>query len=367
MQSKKDKIEFWVKWLALLPAAAMIIAGWSYFLPRMGMKVLRYALIKFLSLAFLGLSLIVVSVESLIRGEQENTTDGRPQQKTLEEIYESRGDHTGLVGIILLVGGIALLLYGGSKVVGCIQDMRSGPVRITLESTQIGNIAKVEEGIEVFSYDLYGTANGEVFKFRIYAEETDESLMRRTNYLAPEVTVIYYPKTKAIVQMQILFEENDKVVLPYDERAYDSRTLEKLPVGQSDGMPDEEEYEEYKEKLSGPTSAPAQEVYVPMKQEYSEVDLEDLGLPEIAIGDNYVEVSKELMALPEGECYESGLLNSVLNSDEYLQKLKGVISEYGVTGTQGCDILCNDDIELILIYNSETYAIEAVYARRCLN
>ena len=251
MQSKKDKIEFWVKWLAILPAAAIIIAGWSYFLPRMGMKVLRYALIKFLSLAFLGLSLIVVSVESLVRGEQANTTDGRPQQKTLEEIYESRGDHTGLVGIILLVGGIALLLYGGSKVVGCIQDMRSGPVRMTRESTQIGNRAKVEEGIEVFSYDLYGTANGELFNFRIYAEETDESLMRRTNYLAPEVTVIYYPKTKAIVQMQILFEENDKVVLPYDERAYDSRTLEKLPVGQSDGMPDEEEYEEYKEKFIG--------------------------------------------------------------------------------------------------------------------
>ncbi len=361
--SKFGKI---IKYLwIILPIIAILSICFISIQPSMGMKVLRYSILKSSTIVCLGITSIIAGIHALSNSGQAWDNYGRPRQESLEELYEKRGDHTGLLGVAVFIGGIILTIYGATHVVSDIRDVQNGPVRITLESTKIGNIKQVEAGKEVSVYDLYGSAGGEVFKFRIDAGEADENLMRRINYLSPEITVIYYPETKAIVQIQILFEENDKVVLPYGERAYDSKSLEKLPIGQNEDMLDEEEYKEYTQKVNQPTPAPTSSIFVSMRQEYSEVELEELGLTEISIGDNYKEVSKKLMSLPEGECYKSALLDAVLYN-EYFQKLKGVISEYGITGTQGCDILYKDDIELILIYNTETYAIEAVYARRCL-
>lgn len=350
----------------LLPTIAILSICFISTLPSMGMKVLQYSIFKSSIIACLGITFIITAIYALSSSSQARDSYGRPRQESLEELYEKRGDHTGLLGVAALIGGIILTIYGATHVVSGIRDIQNGPVRLMLENTQIGNIDKIEKGESVSAYDLYGMMNEGVFKISIDADEADENLMRRINYLSPDVTVIYYPETEAIVQIQILFEENDKVVLPYGERAYDSKTLEKLPIGQGEGMLDEAEYKEYTQKVNQPTPAPTSAIYVPMRQEYSEVEPEDLGLPEIEIGDDYKQVSKELMSLPEGESYKSAILSAVLYN-EYFQKLKEVISEYGIKETQGCDILCKDDIELILIYNSETYAIEAIYARRCLN
>lgn len=364
MQVKKGKMMKITKWLAFLPAIAIVLMCLTTFLPSMGMKVLRYKILKYLSFAFLGLAFAVTGAESLWRDEQANTTYGRPRRKSLEEVYENRRDHTGLMGIIALLGGIALLFYGGSKVAACVQDAKTGPVQITLESTGVGDKEQADkEDNNVSAYDLYGVANLEFFTFRIDGDEMNEMLTRRINYLSPEITVVYYPRSKAIVQVQIFFDENDKVVLPYGERAYDSKSLEKLPEGKGEAIEDVEAYKEYTEAVNEPTPTPGP--FVPMRQEYSDVAIEDLGLPEIKIGDDYITVAQELAALPAGECYEM-IFPGNDKYEEYFQDMINVKKKYELTEQQRLDILYKDDIELIIIYDAETRAIEEVFARRSL-
>ncbi len=362
MQDNYKKILMYVR--IFLPAIAIVLMCLATFLPSMGMNVLRYRILKCLALAFIGLSFAIVGGESLWRDEEANTSYGRPRQKTLEEVYESRKDHTGLMGIIALLGGIALLFYGSSKVVACVQDMKTGPVRITLENTRTGEKGQADaENNNASAYDLYGVANMELFTFRISSEEMDENLMRRVNYLSPEIVVVYYPKSKAIVQVQIFFTEDDKVVLPYGERAYDSKNLEKLPVGKGEAIRDVEAYQEYIEESNVATPTPGP--FVPMRQEYSEVAIEDLGLPEIKIGDDYVIVVQELVSLPEGECYEM-VFPGGDKYEEYFQDMIDVKKEYEITEPQRVGILYKDDIELIIIYDEENRTIEDIFARRSL-
>lgn len=207
-------------------------------------------------------------------------------------------------------------------------------------------------------------ANQEVFQFRISAKDADENLMRRINYFSPEITVVYYPKSKAIVQVQIFFAEEDKVVLPYGDRAYDKKSLEKLPEGKGEEPQEDDAYKEYAEVTNTPTPTPGP--FVPMKQEYSEVAIEDLDLPEIQIGDDYVTVVQELAALPAGECYEM-IFPGHDRYEEYLRDWKDIKEKYEITQQQKFNILYKDDIELIIIYNAETDAIEEIFARRSLS
>ncbi len=362
---KKVKLKKIIMYMRLLlPALAIVLMCLAAFLPSLGMNVLKYRIIKCVGLAFMGGSFAIVGAESLWRDEQANTTYGRPRQKTLEEVYENRKNHTGLIGIIVLAGGIILLLYGGSKAIGCLQDMKNGPVQITLESTRMGDKSQSEtKGTDAGDYDLYGVANTELFTFRISGKEMDENLVRRINYLTPEIIVVYYPKSKAIIQVQIFFAEDDKVVLPYGERAYDPKSLEKLPVGKGEAIEDVEAYKEYTEAVNEPTPTPGP--FVPMRQEYSDVDIEDLGLPEIKIGDDYITVAQELVALPEGESYEM-IFPGDDKYEEYFQDMINIKKNYELTEQQRFDILYKDDIELIIIYDAETRAIEEIFARRSL-
>lgn len=241
MHKRKVWAKCWTLFNILMPIMAMILIFGAAFLPTMGAGVLKYKIVKSIGRILLGIWLLVTTGHSLMKKEQTNTYIGS-NRESLAQMYENGSGVTDIKSIVIVVLGVILLFIGGFDMVHSIKDMKSGPVKIILESTRVGKDAREEEEAHRSFYDIYGLANQELFQFRLNGDDMDELLKRKINYRSPQITVVYYPATKAIIQMQIYFEENDKVILPYGDRAYDAHSLEKLPEGKGEVLEDPEGY-----------------------------------------------------------------------------------------------------------------------------
>lgn len=337
----------------------------SAFLPDMGAKALMYKFIHGISMTLLGIVFLLPLLMHFLQEQESSFVNGRYKQESLEEMMENKTGYTSIRSILGLLLGICLLWMGVKSIIACVKDMSSGPVWISLESSRVESSGKGEQqSNNSGNYKLIGLANGEEFLFRLEGAEMYENLAKKINYQVPEIIVVYYPESKAIIQMQIFFDDNDKVVLPEGDRLYDSRSLEKLSQGKGEAIEDSSRYEKVEESdLSKPTAMPG--VYAPTTPSYAEVSLEELQLSKIAVGADFKELLQEMDSFPEEERFE---IKSVITDDfmDHMKKVVEVKEQYSVSEGQGCDIFYKDDIELIVVYNKESYIIEAIYARRLL-
>lgn len=361
---KKNLIDGWVVFSVICVVMVLV----SVWLPDMGKNVLKYQLTKGVSYLLLGLAFLVPRIMHLLQEDTSDTVNGRPRQESLEEMMENGTGHISMKSVLSVVFGIILVCAGLKVTIACVRDISVGPVWIRLESARVEcGSGSTEQGSSE-NYKLYGIANGEEYVFDLKGGDMYENLMRKINYQMPEMIVIYYPHSKAMMQVQIYFENNEKMVLPQGDRAYDSRSLEKLPEGKGEKVEDISKYENSGPENtvilpSKPTTVPG--TYEPTVPVYSEVALEELSLSEVQVGDDFGEVVRTLTNLPDGEKYEVRMDTS--DMDTYMEHLKNVVmvrTEYEVEKELGCDILYKGDIELILIYNKDSLAIESIFARR---
>lgn len=345
--------------LMIISVALVLI---SVYFPDMGENILKYKLIKGISYVLLGFSLLMPMILRSLQEEATNTLHGRPRQESLEEMMENGTGHISMKSVLRVVLGIILLFAGLKTGIACVRDAMDEPVWVKLES------ARVEAARGTENYELMGLANGEEYIFRLEGKEMYENLMKKINYQVPEIIVVYYPHSKAIIQVQIYFDDEERLVLPQGDRAYDRRSLEKLPEGKGEAIEDNSKYasttgDTPEVSLDRPTAVPG--TYGPKEPVYSEVALEELNLPEVIVGADFMEVVQVLTNLPEGECYETMLFTSDIDMFmEYMKNVATAKMEYEVAEDLGCDILYRENVELILVYNKDSFVIEAAYARR---
>lgn len=351
--SKKKLLSGW-GFFSIICVVMVLIAA---YLPDMGENILKYKLIKGIAYILLGISFLIPLILHFLQSEDEYTVNGRPRQESLEEMMENGTGHVSIRTVITLVLGIILLCTGLKTAVACAKDVKAGPVWVQLESSRVESGSGSDTQSSSGNYKLLGLANGEEYIFRLEGKEMYDNLMRKINYQVPEIIVVYYPHSEAIIQMQIYFDNNEKLVLPEGDRAYDSRSLEKLPEGKGEEIEDVSKYEKGDGdnagiSLSKPTAIPG--TYGPTAPRYSQVDLEELNLPEGMVGADFVEMLQELANLPEEERYV--VMYAISDVDEYMEHYKRVVlasQEYEVTKEQGCDILYREDVELLKVYRKK--------------
>lgn len=183
---------------------ALIFASMTVF-PSMGADVLKYKFIEGGCFVFYAVMMLAFGISSLVK-----------------ELKATWANKNAMIGIaFFIIVGLAFIYLGGSKLINAFKDKEQGYTYTTIYNTDM-DFEKRATGrnnnsrSSLGNYRLTGITDEDNFEFNIKSRDMYNYIMDLINETSPEITVIYYENTNAIVQLHI-HNGNEIIVMPGED------------------------------------------------------------------------------------------------------------------------------------------------------
>ncbi len=190
-------------------------------MPRMGEEALRYSIIKGVIVMVLSVCLVAYHVIRKVIQHSEDTKSiemGRHEQDNSATAEFERAFDSNRVSITFgVVIAVILVIFSLVGISSDMEDLNNGTVSVTLTNTQIQ--ARTNTGHNNASrlarrpYYLKGRDGSKIVSFTVYGDVVREDVRNIIRESSPDITVVYYPKTKTLSQIQIHLDGRT-IVLP---------------------------------------------------------------------------------------------------------------------------------------------------------
>lgn len=203
---------------------AVILLGCYIAISQTGSGALHAALMKSVLCLILGGGFAIIELISYIvnrfRDAKQSTTDGvrerfkRENEISLEDRLE-RIEKKHSIATLAWVGfGLLFVVVGVSGIQNYAKDKKNGPIEIVLTQTSVEQQRNINSRrtYKRNRYYLRGSQESSVKSFNV-TDLLDQKTMDAINAESPRVVILQYPETKAILQVQVYFEDG-MVVIP---------------------------------------------------------------------------------------------------------------------------------------------------------
>lgn len=315
-----------ISYILYFAGVALLLVN-KFFMPQIGEKVLPGKLISGVAVVLLGIGLCIYHIIQMLPQKRKNE----------EESY----DKERIKSIIQIIIGIVVIFFSTQSVMGCITDMKQGPIEIVLNGTYVEEHYRhtTRRRADRKIWYLYGMEGGTDEK-KIKVEDIfDKQTIDRINQESPMIIVIQYPNTKAIVQFQIHYEH--EVVLIPDKviEVEPATTTTEASTSQMDST----------------------EVFATVQ--YKEIPLDEIG----DLQEKGIEVGADLEHVTFVMMYEFIMADRYDGLDEAEEQIviNAISEEYGLAEDQTCKIYGEmmGTKELVVVYDRETLVVEDMFAR----
>lgn len=361
-------------------------------MPYMGEDILTYSLIRAIAPAVFGLFLIIHPILYVViyyrnRPKKSDRDTLEAQQaleqedynndiiQTINQNFEEKErtldilfSRTGIMMLLTFAFGIFLVWLQMDNIRDCIKDYNKEPVIITLTDAKMKyrSSRKRSSG----RYTLSGTDASREYHYFSLGTIPNQEIMDAINTKSPTIQILCCPNSDSPVSMEVQFDDGSILSLP------EGRMDTNMENNTSDTTNPDSDHNSNKtwNELEAEEAASTQET---TKQEenastqeerrgeadaYEELDLEDIELYGVQIGDSYGDSKFTLKQNGYDDMYYA-----VLDGYEaYSNALKQIKERYSIPDGLYCDILIqkDGDIELILVFDLETEALTDIVARK---
>ncbi len=333
--------------MKLFYLCTMIVCGFIFLItPSMGENILKYeiwnavALLLFCTALWFpyvatGISLLKTKLEPALADEEDVILQNEFSEKTTFQKTIS------VLGIILgFLFGLCIFVVSISNFKNIYQDYQNGPITITLTETNAPTRTSARHTYNPFSsgfyYRLTGREGLESYYFNIPSADMTPVQAEAISKNHPTITITYYPITKSIVSIEVLFSDGSGFTLPKEAES-------SAPSAQEEAV----ENDRTDNTASSENSNTSDIQYI----EYSSDSIDILG---IHVGDNITEASDALSAAG----YE------VKPSDSVESELSQSITEsHALPESSDFVIAFSQSQQIVLIYDCETGTITEIISR----
>lgn len=190
-------------------------------MPRMGEEALRYSIIKGVIVMVLSVCLVAYHVIQKVIQRSKDTksikTEPHKQDNSATAEFERAFDSNRVSITFGVVIAVILVIFSLVGISSDMEDLKNGTVSVTLTNTQIQ--ARTNTGHNNASrlarrpYYLKGRDGSKIVSFTVYGDVVREDVRNIIRESSPDITVVYYPKTKTLSQIQIHLDGRT-IVLP---------------------------------------------------------------------------------------------------------------------------------------------------------
>lgn len=302
--------------------------------PNIGKNVLWIKLAESIAFFVLGLYYGYILIIDIIRYKKESQEYPDAKAETRMETFFRILRYAGFISFLSLIFSILLITVGIIQFNYCMNDFKSGPVDIVLINTSAEYRRSIStRGISTKTYLIEGIDASTGENVRIRLRRFSESAMDAINSDLAKIEMQMYTNTNAIVYMEIHCADKT-LVLP------DNKWIMHETDTQNDADEDAVENNDKAEPIS----------------------LEELNLPEYEIGGDYITFKQNMLL----NSFEHGFSTQSVTFDnhEYVKAEELEIKEeYQIPENQSIEIYYKDDIQLIVVYEKESFAIMDIFVR----
>ncbi|MBQ8194808.1 MAG: hypothetical protein IJZ47_05515 [Oscillospiraceae bacterium] len=190
-------------------------------MPRMGEEALRYSIIKGVIVMVLSVCLVAYHVIRKVIQHNKDTksikAERHEQDNSATAEFERAFDSNRVSITFGIVIAVILVIFSLVGISSDMEDLKNGTVSVTLTNTQIQ--ARTNTGHNNASrlarrpYYLKGRDGSKIVSFTVYGDVMREDVRNIIRESSPDITVVYYPKTKTLSQIQIHLDGRT-IVLP---------------------------------------------------------------------------------------------------------------------------------------------------------
>ena len=190
-------------------------------MPRMGEEALRYSIIKGVIVMVLSVCLAAYHVIRKVIQHGKDTksikVEHHKQDNNATAEFERAFDSNRVSITFGVVIAVILVIFSLVGISSDMEDLKNGTVSVTLTNTQIQ--ARTNTGHNNASrlarrpYYLKGRDGSKIVSFTVYGDVVREDVRNIIRESSPDITVVYYPKTKTLSQVQIHLDGRT-IVLP---------------------------------------------------------------------------------------------------------------------------------------------------------
>lgn len=190
-------------------------------MPRMGEEALRYSIIKGVIVMVLSVCLVAYHVIQKVIQHNKDTksikAEHHEQDNSTTAEFERAFDSNRVSITFGIVIAVILVIFSLVGISSDVEDLKNGTVSVTLTNTQIQ--ARTNTGHNNASrlarrpYYLKGRDGSKIVSFTVYGDVVREDVRNIIRESSPDITVVYYPKTKTLSQIQIHLDGRT-IVLP---------------------------------------------------------------------------------------------------------------------------------------------------------
>ncbi len=311
-------------------------------MPRMGEEALRYSIIKGVVIMVLSVCLVGYYVIRKVIQHNKDTKsiklERHEQDNSAAAEFERAFDSNRVSITFGVVIAVILVIFSLVGISSDMEDLKSGTVSVTLTNTQIQ--ARTNTGHNNASrlarrpYYLKGRDGSKIVSFTVYGDVISEDVRNIIRESSPDITIVYYPKTKTLSQIQIHL---------------DGRTIV-LPDGTSIGND--------VTQTSSADAASSQTAPVEAEITYEEVPISELELGGLAIGTDLSEGMKMLSAngwrLP---------IPPLGDPDRYENAEDEIRTALGLERVV-CIMMMSGETQLFILSDIDSGAVVELYARK---
>ncbi len=202
---------------------AIILVGCYIAISQIGSGALQAVLMRNVLCLFMGGGFAIIELVSYIvnriQDAKQSAADGvqerytRENESTLEDSFEHIEQKHSIATLAWVGFGLLFVVVGVSGIQNYAKDKKSGPVEIVLTQTSVEQQRNINSRrtYKRNRYYLRGSQESSVKSFNV-TDLLDQNTMDAINAESPQVVIIQYPETKAILQVQVYFEDGMVVV-----------------------------------------------------------------------------------------------------------------------------------------------------------
>lgn len=311
-------------------------------MPRMGEQALRYSIIRGIVMMVLSVCLVAYHVIRKViehKKDTESITANRHERDNSAAAEFERAFDSNRVSITFgVVIAVILVIFSLVGISSDMDDLKNGTVSVTLTNTQIQartNTSRYGASRLVRRpYYLKGWNGTKIVSFTVYGDVVKEDVRNIIRESSPDITVVYYPKTKTLSQIQIHLDGRT-IVLP--DGVYVGDDITQIPSADA---------------------ATSQTAPVEAEITYEEVPISELELGGLAIGTDFSEGIKMLSAngwrlpippLADPDKYD--------NAEEEIRKMLGLERVTSI-------LMMSGETQLFILSDIDSGAVVELYARK---
>ncbi len=190
-------------------------------MPRMGEEALRYSIIKGIIVMVLSVCLVAYHVIRKVIQHNKDTkcikAEHHEQDNSATAEFERAFDSNRVSITFGVVIAVILVFFSLVGISSDMEDLKNGTVSVTLTNTQIQTRANTSRystsRLARRPYYLKGRDGSKIVSFTVYGDVVREDARNIIRESSPDITVVYYPKTKTLSQIQIHLDGRT-IVLP---------------------------------------------------------------------------------------------------------------------------------------------------------